>query len=1050
MMERQDERKGMGIMIFGKGLSLRNLLLGMVCFLVVYYIVQGLFHARENQLRQARDGVLDLTDWDFDRQGTVRMDGQWELYWGRMVMPGQPAVPTGLYDVPRHWKGTLNGTALQSKGAATYRLVVKVKPSSRIYGIRIANIQMSSAVYVDGVKVGGSGVPDISADAYKAENKPYVAHFTITGGQTEIVVQAANFTFVQGGIPYSIVFGTDTAIRALDKRTTSIDIVVVIAILMLGIYHIGAYASRRDAGLLYLSLYCIAAAVAFSSISDKLFVQVFDWLPFQLSYKIQNVAIYLQIVMMLQFIRTTCRGLVPEWFIRTCTFIFAAGLLSVVLTPHRLYSTYTFAASTLQLIVYIAVIGMLSAAYRKGRYGSLSKRTLMLAILAFGGLSVCLFDNTAYLLNKVPANYLGNAGIVFCGMTLSLMLSLRYSEAFAVIETISDKLREADGLKNRFLINTSHEFQTPLNGIMTISSSMLEGALGEVNERQRHSLSMIVAVSRKLSALVYDFLDMEKVKRNELRLNPVAVDVKAVVSVVLELFHYLTQGKNIRLLADIPDDLPLVAADEDRLMQVVSNLIGNAVKFTEQGDVTVSARQEEGRVFVTVEDTGIGIPPESRERIFEPFAQASGGTADEYGGVGLGLSISRELMQRMNGEIRLDWSEPGKGTRFGICLPVAASGTIAANSPRRPELPRLSPQPPDHDRSEAAAAAEPAAFTLLAVDDEPSNLQALSDLFAGQGGRVLTATNGQDALRQIRARRDIDLVLLDVMMPKMSGFEVCRQIRRTHSLFELPVILLTVRNTSHDFSVGFEAGANDYMVKPFDATEVRARVSTLLSLKKSVRDALAAEMAFLQSQIKPHFLFNALNSIISFCYTDSAKAGQLVSSLAQYLQSSFDIPGTNVFVPLKDELRLVKAYVEIEQARFEERLTVEYDMDDLAMYERFLPLTIQPLVENAIRHGVTKKEEGGSVKLTVKQTQDTITVEVWDNGVGMSPRKLESVKGIAGKTDRAENGGVGLANIDRRLRSFYGTGLRINSAEGEWTNVSFQIPAGTAAPSRRE
>lgn len=1015
-------------------LSLRGMLLILLGVLALYYIVQDYRETREDRLTvRVQNGVIDLSNRDFDAKTVVKLDGDWEFYWNRLVMPGDGSTPTGYYPVPGNWRGGLNGEALRGKGSASYRLIVKAKPGSQIYGIRISNIQMSSAIYVNGVKVGESGFPALSRHEYKPENRPYTANFPINDGQAEIVVQAANYNFIQGGIPYSLYFGTDQAISGFDKRRTIADVTVVIAILMLGLYHIGAYFSRRDISLLYLSLYCVAAAIGFSSISDKLFMQLFAGrLPFELSYKIQVAAIYFQIMMMLQFLKQMCPELIPRWLIRAGISVFFAGFVSVILLPHRIFSYYTFGFSTLQLVVYLIIISMLSASYQRGWYGSFSKRTLMMTILAFCGLCVCLFDSTAYLMGLVPNNHLGNASILFFGVTISLMLSLRYAEAFAEIETISRQLREADQLKDRFLINTSHEFQTPLNGVINISASMLEGGQGGLNDHQRQNLSTIVALSRRLSSLVNDIMDMEKVKRGELRLQTDAVDVRVVVSVVLDMFSYLTFGKKIRLTADIPDDLPLVRADENRLTQVLYNLIGNAVKFTEQGQIVIVAKWSGDRVYVSVQDSGIGIPRERWERIFTPFDQGDERISGEYGGVGLGLPISRQLLGLMGGAIRVEWSETGKGARICFDLPAAKE---AEPHPRHEAMPQFR----SAERVAQTSLDKGAAFTLLAVDDEPSNLQVLSSLFEMQGWRVLTVANGPDALDLLQAERGVDLVLLDVMMPRMSGYEVCRRIRRQYSLFELPVVMLTVRNSAHDLTAGFEAGANDFIVKPFDAGEVRARVGTLLTLKKTVRDVLAAEMAFLQSQIKPHFLFNTLNSILSLCYTDSAKAAQLISHLGRYLKKCFDIPGMQMFVRLRDELQLVQAYVEIEKARFEDRLAVEYEIDPQALAGTILPLTIQPLVENAIRHGIMRKEEGGVVKLNVKKLDDSIRVEVWDNGVGIAADKLMDFTSGDSEEKVKEASGVGLINIHRRLVRFYGTGLQVSSAEGEGTRVSFRI-----------
>lgn len=330
----------------------------------------------------------------------------------------------------------------------------------------------------------------------------------------------------------------------------------------------------------------------------------------------------------------------------------------------------------------------------------------------------------------------------------------------------------------------------------------------------------------------------------------------------------------------------------------------------------------------------------------------------------------------------------------------------------------------------------PLNFKILAVDDEATNLRILKSLLEGNGYEVLTASSGLDALEIIKNQHDIDLVLMDVMMPKMSGLEACRKIREDYSLYDLPVLILTFRNIPEDIAAGFDAGANDFVVKPFVSQEICARVATLLHMKKLVQDALNNEMAFLQAQIKPHFLYNALSTIMSFCYTDGERAGDLLANLSEYLQKSFNINNTTETVSLENELELTKAYVEIEKARFGERLTVEYNVDESLMEQRILPLTIQPLVENAIGHGLMTRKQGGIVRITVRKELDNMGIYVEDNGTG-----IPDIEAVLKKRELPirPKGGVGLSNIKRRLMKYYGTELLIDSKENEGTKVYFIV-----------
>lgn len=280
------------------------------------------------------------------------------------------------------------------------------------------------------------------------------------------------------------------------------------------------------------------------------------------------------------------------------------------------------------------------------------------------------------------------------------------------------------------------------------------------------------------------------------------------------------------------------------------------------------------------------------------------------------------------------------------------------------------------------------------------------------------------------------MVILDIMMPDMSGYEVLRLIRERYSTSELPVLMLTAKNRVSDMIVTMENGANEFVGKPFEAEELMARVRNLTRLKASVKMAKDAEIAFLRSQIKPHFLFNALNSIAALCMDEPQKAEELTLQLSEYLRGSFDFKQLDSLTTIENELSLVNAYIMIEKARFGSRLQVEYDIEANLEFQ-LPPLILQPLVENAIRHGLMSNFRGGTVNVSIKQSADNaIRFTVEDDGSGMSDKKIEEIMA----TDVRKKG-VGLWNISQRIKLLYGSSIRIESKEGIGTKVSFDIPA---------
>ena len=268
----------------------------------------------------------------------------------------------------------------------------------------------------------------------------------------------------------------------------------------------------------------------------------------------------------------------------------------------------------------------------------------------------------------------------------------------------------------------------------------------------------------------------------------------------------------------------------------------------------------------------------------------------------------------------------------------------------------------------------------------------------------------------------------------MSGIEVCKRIRKNRSPFDLPVLILTVKNLPEDIAAGLGAGANDYLTKPFDAREMLARAKTLIRLKEAVHELVASEMSFLKAQIKPHFIYNAMSVIAALITEEPYKAKQLLFDLTDYLRGSFRFENYDGLVPLRDELETVKAYLSIEKARFGERLQIEYDINE--EIDTLIPLlVIQPLVENAVCHGVMKREEGGTVRLSIRKSKGEILISVADNGAGVE--KARAAELLTGQHSKK---GVGLSNINRRLRLYYGRELRFESEFGKGTRVTMKIP----------
>lgn len=318
---------------------------------------------------------------------------------------------------------------------------------------------------------------------------------------------------------------------------------------------------------------------------------------------------------------------------------------------------------------------------------------------------------------------------------------------------------------------------------------------------------------------------------------------------------------------------------------------------------------------------------------------------------------------------------------------------------------------------------------ILAIDNNLVNLKTIKDILSPEY-EVTTIMSGEKALEQLFLVQ-WDLVIVDTIIHSLSGHEIVKEIRAHFPITELPVLLVTA--LQKDTYKGVIAGANDYITKPLDPLELKARVYTLTTLTISNREQLNLEASWLQAQIKPHFIFNTLNSIVSLSYFNIEKMRELLSEFGNYLRKSYQIASTTI--TLDEELDLVFSYLFIEQERFGDRIQVIWDIDESISID-IPPFSMQTIVENSLKHGVLPNAGGGTITIQTMNEREYIKIVVSDDGIGMDEERVQQILQFKSSKD----GGIGLINTNKRLLQLNSEGLQIESALGKGTTVTFLIP----------
>ncbi len=1027
-------------------------------------------------------GVLDLraSNWRFATDGPVSLS-RWDFFANRLIAPDRfqatdPPVPDAVIAIPGFWNGA--GTAagpMGRYGYGTLALAVDLPAPSKGLALRFGLVISAYEVWLNGAPLGGRGRVGTTPETARGQGGSQILPIPDGLDRLEIVIHLSNFDFYQGGgSSYPIDLGSAAVFEASHVRMAGLAWFIGGALVIIGLYHLMLFAFRpQDRSTLWFGLFCLLTAFrTFTFWFDVLYVVAGEDY-----FTLVLLGRGLLTVAVVQVFPLFVASLFPKDFSRTVLWaLVGSGLLCeiVILTIGLyIYIVYAILMLTLLASVYISYVVILAV---------LRKRDQAYLFL-FGWVplvvSSVLSISSIYQISSIGE--LTQYGFLFFVFIQAILLARRFSRSFRDVETLSQeltrnnsRLQRLDELKDQFLANTSHELRTPLNGIIGLTESLRAGAKGPVSDSVDQSLEMVALSGRRLSTLVNDILDSQKLREREITLSRHAVDLHAIVELVLQLSRPLVGGKDVRLSNAVPPDLPPVDADENRLQQILQNLIGNAIKFTRQGSVVVDAVLRGGDVEIRVSDTGIGIPEDKLDQIFESFEQVDSSIERAFGGTGLGLSITKNLVELHGGTIRAE-SVPGAGSRFIFTLAKAAPDSERATLPvlatreaalrgravRVDEtgLPAATGNGSAHPLADQAGRTDRA--SVLVVDDDEVNRHVIANFLGTQPYRIIEAEDGERALALIADRRP-DLILLDIMMPRLNGYEVCRRIRAGSEAPQVPVIFLSAKAQTEDVVAGFESGGNDYLPKPVAGPELLARVATQIKLTQIQSEIVRKEKLAAIGQVATGIVHDFKNAIgvikgyaemiadeevdslpqaSEFAGTIAAEADRIAgmtNEILEYVRGEFSLDLSRL--PVSDFLVEVERHL----APVFRRKSIDFRITNLA--DRAIEIDSARMVRaflNIAGNAADAMQAAGRFELKASARQGTVVFELADDGPGIPEAIRDTLFDPFVTHGKATGTGLGMALVKGIVEAHGGT-VHFETETGKGT--TFFITLAEAPP----
>ena len=737
---------------------------------------------------EVESGRIDLTNHNFNSKEVYELNGEWQFDLNKFVNPFTAHEIQTFHTVPKLWD--------KSAGYGTYAITIILPPDRPLLGLAIPDIYSSYQLTINGQY---SIIKGYASDN-KEEAIPFrlkkIAPIPEEYDSIHVVLHVSNYRHNKGGIAKPIKIGDLIYLEHRQLLARTFDTFITGCLMVGFFFFLGLYVyGRHDKTSLYFALFSLSYAIRVCFSENHMINLMIPSFPWDLQIRVEYGSMYLSTIFFGYFVYHLFPKALPRFFIQAYT------VIALVFIPLTIFATPYFFTKVnfIHLVSIFIGMGLVTFSFLKavfkGQEGS------VYSLLSIVGFLVVLSSKTFDYFNLIDEILLVTfSGQILFFLSHALVLSNHYSSSWRLAKENAEKSEQA---KTDFLSVMSHEIRTPLNSVIGTTHHLIDS-----NPRadQGQDLKNLKVSSQNLLHIVNNILDFNKLDSGTLKLEATNVNLKEFCQHLTDQVKNFANEKGLELKVDICEKIPVVQVDETRLVQILTNLLNNAIKFTDSGSVElrVSFIEHQGGynlIEFNVIDSGIGITPSNINLIFEPFQQVSSSNSRKYTGTGLGLTITKKLLEIMGSSLEIE-SRPGLGSRFSFRLKLKSGKVIA--------------------KPETSEEKDLKKVRILLVDDHDLNVMMTKNFLVKWNADVTIANDGNEAVKQA-VDQPFDLILMDIQMPGMDGFEASERIRN-HG-YENAIIAVTA-DSYQENETFLRSGIDARLSKPFDPEALYQTIKT--------------------------------------------------------------------------------------------------------------------------------------------------------------------------------------------------------------------------------